>query len=89
MWLLESWEFTNIQSEYTLVYVWILTFDENSIVAAEGTFDFDLELKKRSSFMTILDKKATLLIGSQSFVFDLVKQISAWFQTLDCISTYV
>ena len=38
------------------MYVWILTFDENSIVAAEGTFDFDLELKKRSSVESILDK---------------------------------
>ena len=28
--------------------------------AAEGTFDFDLELKKRSSLATILDKNYTL-----------------------------
>ena len=32
--------------------------------AAEGAFDFDLEFKKRSSLATILDKVATLLIGS-------------------------
>ena len=28
------------------------------MVTAEGTFDFDLELKKRSSLATILDKNS-------------------------------
>ena len=33
--------------------------------SAEDTFDFDLELKKRSSLATFQTKIATLLIGSQ------------------------
>ena len=32
--------------------------------AAEGTFDFDLELKKRSSLATILDKNSFTFIAS-------------------------
>ena len=38
--------------------------------AAEGTFDFDLELKKRSSLATILDKIANFFIGTSIFQFD-------------------
>ena len=35
---------------------------------AEGTFDFDLELKKRLSLATILDKIAKFSIGSPVYV---------------------
>ena len=39
------------------IIVWI-QFVNLWMFAAEGTFDFDLELKKRSSLVTILDKNS-------------------------------
>ena len=108
VWLLVEWGITNIQLEYTLVYVWIFWLELNLMMsfrnenmhlwkqkiwahkwrklvsssfstlfvklnrqiiiwmqlvilwnaAAEGTFDSDLEMKKRSSLMTILDENS-------------------------------